>query len=258
MMEQQCSSKPNRTLGNYLEKAFTYYLKRGDVRQDWFKDDTFYTSYSEFFYDVSATTGTAFNVFFNVKFSEGKLPINGYLTFREYYRNHAANGVCMSFPFGVINNIPIKARRAEVIFSRFFSGNNKLVKYKTTKGEMYYVGNGIILNSKFEPIIIPYYNMSINCRVNGVVFKISSSVFTNKSGLIEKFIVKHLLPWIEYTKYVQSPGLSNTKVPLSIEITSNFKDYITIPNVTKGNPTTDVNKFLKENKQALINQIWAQ
>ena len=122
----------------------------------------------------------------------------------------------------------------------------------------YYIGNGIILNSKFEPIIIPYYNISINGRVNGIVFKISSSVLTNKSGLVEKFIIKHLLPWIEYTKYAQSPGLSHIKVPLSIEITSNFKDYITIPNVTKGNPTTDINKFLKENKQALISQIWAQ
>ena len=258
MMEQQCSSKPNKTLGNYLEKAFTYYLRRGDVRQDWFKDATFYPSHSVFYYDVSATTGTAFNVFLNVKFSEGKLPINGYLTLREYYRNYAADGVCMSFPFGIINNTPIKARRAETIFSRFFMGNNKLVKYKTTKGEMYYIGNGIILNSKFEPIIIPYYSIGINCRITGVVFYVSSSVFTNKSGLVEKFIVKHLLPWIEYTKCVQPPGLSHIKVPLSIEINSNFKDYITIPNITKGNPTTDVNKFLKENKQALISQIWAQ
>lgn len=258
MMEQQCSSKPNKTLGNYLEKAFTYYLKRGDVRQDWFKDATFYPSHSIFYYDVSATTGTAFNVFLNVKFSEGKLPINGYLTLRENYRNYADAGVCMSFPFGIINNTPIKARRAETIFSCFFMGNNKLVKYKTTKGEMYYIGNGIILNSKFEPIIIPYYSIGINCRITGVVFYVSSSVFTNKSGLVEKFIVKHLLPWIEYTKCVQSPGLSHIKVPLSIEINSNFKDYITIPNITKGNPTTDVNKFLKENKQALISQIWAQ
>ena len=258
MMEQQCSSKPNKTLGNYLEKAFTYYLKRGDVRQDWFKDATFYPSHSVFYYDVSATTGTAFNVFLNVKFSEGKLPINGYLTLREYYRAYAADGVCMSFPFGIINNTPIKARRAETIFSHFFMGNNKLVKYKTTKGEMYYIGNGIILNSKFEPIIIPYYSIGINYRITGVVFYVSSSVFTNKSGLVEKFIVKHLLPWIEYTKCVQSPGLSHIKVPLSIEINSNFKDYITIPNITKGNPTTDVNKFLKENKQALISQIWEQ
>ena len=201
-MEQQCSSKPNKTLGAYLEKAFTYYLKRGDVRQDWFKEDTFYPANSVFYYDVSATTGTAFNVFLNVKFSEGKLPINGYLTFREYYRNHAADGVCMSFPFGVINNTPIKARRAEIIFSRFFMGNNKLTKYKTTKGEMYYIGNGIILNSKFEPILIPYYSMGVLDKVNGVVFVVSPSVFTNQSGLVEKFIVKHFLPWIEITKSI--------------------------------------------------------
>lgn len=257
-MELQCSSKPNRTLRVHLESSFIYYLKRGTGRCDWFRESEFWTPDNEFSNEVSIPCGTAFNVFLNIRFSEGKLPVNGYTTFRECYRSYAADGVCMAFPFGIINNIPIKARRAEIIFSRFFGGSSKLIKYKTTKGEIYYAGSGIILNSKFEPIIIPYYNMSVIDRVNGIVFNVSSSVFTNQSGLVEKFIAKHFLPWIEYTKSIQPPGLSSGKVPLSLEINSHFKDYITVPKITEGNPTADVNRFLKENKQSLIRQIWQQ
>lgn len=257
-MELQCSSKPNRTLGVHLESSFLYYLKRGTGRCDWFRESEFWTPDNEFTNAVSIPCGTAFNVFLNIKFSEGKLPINGYTTFCNYYRNYAADGVCMAFPFGIVSSTPVKARRAEIIFSRFFGGSSELIKYKTTKGDVYYAGSGIILNSKFEPIIIPYYNMSVVGRVNGIVFNVASSVFTNQSGLVEKFIAKHLLPWIEYTKFIQPPGLSTGKVPLSLEINSYFKDYITVPKITKGNPTADVNRFLKENKQSLIRQIWQQ
>lgn len=258
MMEQQCSSKPNRTLGVHLESSFLNYLKRGTVRCDWFGIIELETSESEYSNGVSIPRGTAFNIFLNIRFSEGKLPINGYTTFRECYSSYAADGVCMAFPFGITNNIPIKTRRAEIIFSRFFTGMNELVKYKTTKGEIYYAGSGIILNSKFEPIIIPYYNMNVLGKVSGIVFSVSSSVFTNQSGLVEKFIAKHFLPWIEHTKFVQHLGLSSGKVSLSLEINSHFKDYITVPKITEGNPTADINKFLKENKQSLVRQIWKQ
>ena len=178
MMEQQCSLRPNKTLGRSLANSFAYYLTNGNLRGDWFKETEFWTSDNEYANCISIPHGTAFNVFLNVKFSEGKIPINGFRDLYNKYRSYVVDNISMSFPFGIINNIPIKARRAETIFSRFFGGNNELIKYKTTKGQMYYAGNGIILNSKFEPILIPYYSMNVLGKVNGIVFVVSSSVFT--------------------------------------------------------------------------------
>ena len=254
-MEQQCSLRPNKTLGHRLANSFANYLTNCTLRCDWFNGTEFWVSDNEYTNSISIPTGTAFNVFLNVNFSEGKLPINGFRDLSSTYRSYAAENISMSFPFGIVNNIPIKARRAEIIFSRFFKGNNELIKYKTTKGQIYYAGNGIILNSKFEPILIPYYSMNVLGKVNGIVFVVSSSVFTNQSGLVEKYIVKHLLPWIESTKFLVSKFTSNL-VPLSIEINSSFNDCITIPKITRGNPTTDINKFLKENSHSLIQQLW--
>ena len=257
MMEQQCSLRPNKTLGQRLAHSFAYYLTNGNLRCDWFKETEFWTSDNEYANCISIPHGTAFNVFLNVKFSEGKIPINGFRDLSSKYRGYAVENISMSFPFGIINNIPIKARRAETIFSRFFGGNNELIKYKTTKGQMYYAGNGIILNSKFEPILIPYYSMNVLGKVNGIVFVVSSSVFTNQSGLVEKFIVKHFLPWIENAKFIYISG-NYDSVPLLVEINSSFNDCITVPKITRGNPTTDINKFIKENSHSLIQQLWNQ
>lgn len=257
MMEQQCSLRPNKTLGRRLSNSFTYYLTNGNLRDDWFKETEFWTSYNEYDNCISIPHGTAFNVFLNVKFSEGKIPINGFRDLCNNYRGYVFDNISMSFPFGIVNNIPIKARRAETIFSYFFVGNNTLIKYKTTKGQIYYAGNGIILNSKFEPILIPYYSMSALGKVNGIVFVVSPSVFTNQSGLVEKFIVKHFLPWIENTKFIYI-SLNSDSVPLLIEINSSFNDCITVPKITRGNPTTDINKFIKENSHSLIQQLWNQ
>lgn len=258
MMEQQCSLRPNKTLGHRLANSFAYYLTNGNLRCDWFNESEFWTSDNEYTNSISIPNGAAFNVFFNVKFSEGKLPINGCRNLFNKYRDYASKNISMSFPFGIVNYIPRKARRAEIIFSRFFEGSNELIKYKTTKGQIYYAGNGIILNSKFEPILIPYYSMGVLDKVNGVVFVVSPSVFTNQSGLVEKFIVKHFLPWIETIKSIYIPGFSNDSVPLLIEINSSFNDCITTPKITRGNPTTDINQFLKENVNALIQQLWNQ
>lgn len=257
-MEQQCSLRPNKTLGHHLASSFAYYLINSNSRCDWFKEGEFWTSDNEYANSISIPHGTAFNVFLNVKFSEGKIPINGFRDLANKYGSYATANISMSFPFGIVNNIPIKTRRAETIFSRFFKGNNELIKYKTTKGQMYYAGNGIILNSKFEPILIPYYSMNVLGKVNGIVFVVSSSVFTNQSGLVEKYIVKHLLPWIESTKFLKLSRFTNNLVPLSIEINSSFNDCITVPKITRGNPTTDINKFLKENLHSLIQQLWNQ
>ena len=258
MMDQQCSLRPNKTLGHCLANYFANYLTNGSFRCDWFNGDEFWVSDNEYTNSISIPTGTAFNVFLNVKFSEGKLPINGCKNLFNKYRDYASKNISMSFPFGIANYIPVKSRRAETIFSRFFEGNPELIKYKTTKGQIYYAGNGIILNSKFEPILIPYYSMGVLDKINGVVFVVSPSVFTNQSGLVEKFIVKHFLPWIETAKSIYIPGFSNGLVPLLIEINSSFNDCITIPKITRENPTTDINKFLKENVNALIQQLWNQ
>ena len=257
-MEQQCSLRPNKTLGHRLAKSFTYYLTNGNLRCDWFNETEFWTSSNEYTNSVSIPNGTAFNVFLNVKFLEGKIPINGCRSLFNKYKDYASKNISMSFPFGIIDYIPRKARRAEIIFSRFFEGSNELIKYKTTKGQLYYAGNGIILNSKFEPILIPYYSMGVLDKVNGVVFVVSPSVFTNQSGLVEKFIVKHFLPWIETIKSIYIPGFSNDSIPLLIEINSSFNDCITVPKITRGNPTTDINQFLKENLPSLIQQLWNQ
>ena len=258
MMEQQCSLRPNKTLGHRLANSFANYLTNGNFRCDWFNGNDFWVPDDECTNSISIPTGTAFNVFLNVKFSEGKLPINGCRNLFNKYKDYASRNISMSFPFGIANYTPVKARRAEIIFSRFFEGNYELIKYKTTKGQIYYAGNGIILNSKFEPILIPYYSIGVLDKVNGVVFVVSPSVFTNQSGLVEKFIVKHFLPWIEITKSIYIPGFSNDSVPLLIEINSSFNDCITTPKITRGNPTTDINQFLKENLQALIQQLWNQ
>lgn len=258
MMEQQCSLRPNKTLGHRLANSFADYLINGNFRCDWFNGSEFWVSDNEYTNSISIPTGTAFNVFLNIKFSEGKIPINGCRSLFNKYKDYASRNISMSFPFGIVNYTPRKARRAEIIFSRFFEGNPELIKYKTTKGQIYYAGNGMILNSKFEPILIPYYSMGVLDKVNGVMFVVSPSVFTNQSGLVEKFIVKHFLPWIKTAKSIYIPGFSNDSVPLLIEINSSFNDCITVPKITRGNPTTDINQFLKENLPSLIQQLWNQ
>ena len=91
MMEQQCSLRPNKTLGHRLAKSFAYYLTNGNVRCDWFNETEFWTSSNEYTNSVSIPNGTAFNVFLNVKFSEGKLPINSCRSLFNKYANDLEN-----------------------------------------------------------------------------------------------------------------------------------------------------------------------
>lgn len=134
-------------------------------------------------------------------------------------------------------------RTADSILSAIccVSGGTRLNKISTSKGEVYYGGNGVILDKNKHPLLVAGYKASMNWdmkiwEVNGLVCKVSPEVFINKDILC-KAIVSKVIPFFTTNSIsVQLPVYQTairhkrrgTYPPITIEV-GYFDEWFTQP-----------------------------
>lgn len=110
-------------------------------------------------------------------------------------------------------------RRADMIIMDCFQCKD--VSRIAGLGGMYYAGAGMILDSKMNPIMIVFKNA--NCLTKKFLFVISTRIFLNVDGLVEKYIIKNLIPFIIENK---NTTFSNYDISMSFKITDEIDSMI--------------------------------
>lgn len=172
-----------------------------------------------------------------------------------------------------VNSRNQSRRTADSIVNEFFTRTyfrNRLQKVTTNKGEVYYGNRGIILDKDFKPLILCSI-VSKKVEVNGRIFmdyykpivRVSPEVFLNETGLINKSILKKIIPFYlthnvgrvnTYDGKFRSNIPENTKPQILIEDISRFIETPAIPNPSTCSNET-LNKFLLDNVDEVLNQI---
>lgn len=163
------------------------------------------------------------------------------------------------------NHVPALKRTASSIF-KFFNTQafDRLNKVTTNKGEIYYGGKGIILNSEFKVLVLCVceyeYRSSGNFSIPyicGYKAYIHPSVFLS-NGLIEKGIIKTYIPSIidegiscyDTSDAIASSNMIEAKVIIS-DVTDKFIKTPVKPKI-KSFTVENVNKFLVDN----LDEVW--
>lgn len=128
--------------------------------------------------------------------------------------------------------ISTQKRTASSIFKFFeYQIQNRLEKVVTNKGEVYYGGKGIILNSEFKTLVLCVYEYK-KSEENNLPFISKLKVYIHPSvflsnGLVEKGIIKTYIPSL-IDGYIYCPNwLGSSRGP-----SMSFKVEITISDVT--------------------------
>lgn len=172
-----------------------------------------------------------------------------------------------------VNSRNQSRRTADSIVNEFFSRtqfSNRLQRVTTNKGEIYYGNRGIILDKDFKPLIL----CSIVCKKveeRGMVYmdyykpiiRISPEVFLGDTGLINKSILKKIIPFYlthdvgrvyTYDGKFRSKIPENTKPQILIEDISRFIETPAIPNPNTCSNEA-LNKLLLDNIDDVLMQI---
>lgn len=171
------------------------------------------------------------------------------------------------------DTLPLNKRTSDSIVKAFFSKINftqRLIKVTTPKGDIYYGGRGIILDRNFNIIIL----CSIACRrevyedrnfmryYKPIVY-VNPSVFTNDSDLINRYIIKKIIPFyimypirdiFTYTHNFRSFSTPNVKAEILIKDVSHHIETPSVPDINTGS-NSNINKFLKDNVDELLELI---
>lgn len=130
--------------------------------------------------------------------------------------------------------------------------NARMQKIDTTKGDIYYGGTGLLLDSNLVPLIMCTYAAEIDLRQQSYVLTylrpvchINPVVFADTNKLVNKGIIKKLIPFYSNKEIpLYSSGLrqiSNKRVKVIID---DFKDFFMEP--VKPNAATTTNDSLNE------------
>lgn len=171
-----------------------------------------------------------------------------------------------------VNTYNMATRTADNIVNIFFSRtsfNRRLQKVTTNKGEVYYGGKGIILDKDFNILFL----CTIVCKrmehrgrqvmsYYKPVIHVSPQVFLRGEGLIDKSILKKIIPFyvshnidsVSTRAYFRSDIPEGTKPQILIDDVSKF-----IENPVKPTPqrcSDDVlNQILADNADDVLNQF---
>lgn len=170
-----------------------------------------------------------------------------------------------------VNTYNQARRAADSIINEFsrVSFNNRLQKVTTNKGEVYYGGRGIILDGNFKPLIL----CSVLCKKEEFrsseymdyykpIIRINPEVFLNETGLINKTIIKkiipfyltHTIPDIRTRTRFRDKLPEDRKPQILIEDSSRFIETPAIPNPNTCSNEA-LNKLLLDNIEDVISQI---
>lgn len=119
----------------------------------------------------------------------------------------------------------------------------------STPNATYYVGRGLILNSEFKPLYMLSVELSRNYNIKNANCRISPRVFECPKDLINKTIIKKVMPFYMFNKVrvqnsIESEVYKNVKI-----IIENFDNIFITPN------EPSLEDFEESVHQCLINNI---
>lgn len=152
---------------------------------------------------LNFSNNNVFNVFLKTDISgnEVDVPLNCRRAVEgAIYENYLVSGTVKEFSVALYeNNYPQSKRTANAIFKAFqqFDGRNRMLKITTNKGEVYYGGNGFILDKDYN-ILLLYVLHGIKNPDRTVTYKtgriyVNPKVFVS-NDLLEKGIIKTVIP----------------------------------------------------------------
>lgn len=102
-------------------------------------------------------------------------------------------------------SIIIQRKTFDTIIKLFFLDSGwELRKIRLNDGSIYYGNRGIILDANFNPILLITLKAELVdnvCKYKNIVIHISPSVFTNQTLLINKGIIKKIIPFYIENKF---------------------------------------------------------
>lgn len=171
-----------------------------------------------------------------------------------------------------VNSYNQNRRTADSIINEFFSRvsfSRRLQKVTTNKGEVYYGGRGIIFDGNFKPLILcSMLCRKEECRSNEYmgyykpIIRVSPEVFLNETSLINKTILKKIIPYYltHSIPYINTAARFRNSLPRDAKpqiLIEDFSKFIETP--TLPNPSTcsneALNKLLLDNINDILNQI---
>lgn len=152
---------------------------------------------------LNFSNNNIFNVFLRTDISGNEVDVP--LNCREevenaIYENYSVSGTVKEFSVALYeNSYPQSKRTANTIFKAFqqFDRNNRMLKITTNKGEVYYGGNGFILDKNYN-ILLLYVLHGVKNPDRTVTYKtgriyVNPKVFVS-NNLLEKGIIKTIIP----------------------------------------------------------------
>lgn len=173
------------------------------------------------------------------------------------------------------NSAPQERRTFDSFIRQFFTGvgyNHRLQKITSNKGEVYYGGKGLILDDKYNPLIICTLKAKKVQRDNETqmvyyrpVVYVSPTVFIEPDKLINKGIIKKLIPY--YTnREITFPRPRTGHFESVPDNSNNLKAVVIIDNLDrffvkpivpkpKGNIEESLNECLIDNIEDILAMV---
>lgn len=150
------------------------------------------------------------------------------------------------FSFGVENYTTV-IKRADNIIKQTFYCNTNLNRFIDSNNNVYYCGEGMILDCLFNPIFMCFIKKKEDNNYD-VIFKFSQSIFINDTKCVEKYLVRNLIPVIIEKK----DNFSSYK--LKLEIIDDLNKYIKKHfQPLCEEDVNNANKFLVDNVEEYVN-----
>lgn len=168
-------------------------------------------------------------------------------------------------------NAPSQSRRtSDSIIKDFFSRvhfSQRLKKIITNKGEIYYGGRGIIFDSDFNPLFLCTINGKKDLQVSmnkllydKITIYIHPKVFINNEGIIQKAIVKKLIPFYVSNRFNLIGSrvfISNPNITAEVVIADASSKFIETPEKPSPQKCSNeiLNQLLIDNIDDVLNQF---
>lgn len=172
--------------------------------------------------------------------------------------------------------IPIKIRSQ--LQKKTFNGmmsicnlslQGNICKVTNGKGDTYYIGKGIILNSEYKLLLLCTINIDMELVNNKIIalrniVHVDPSVFSSPNDMVNRGIIKKIIPF--YTSY-SFPYYADTHLrltksesynPKAKVIIDSLDDYIVLPKIPKYNENINdgLNNCLINNYKNIINTLY--
>ena len=128
-----------------------------------------------------------------------------------------------------VHGYNFERRTADSILNDFFRNvgyRDRLKKITTNKGEVYYGGKGIILDKDMKPLLLYTIRGKMKsehegrnyCEYIKPICRVSPSVFTNQNSIVNKAIIKKVIPILTSRKVFisQSEGFEGVNVEAEV------------------------------------------